>query len=356
MQNVAACSVSLWRVDATQRAGLASFLGLMLAHSLLAVPAQAAVTVGQGLVASEPVSQVTTVIVVSVDGLRSRAIRELGPQRAPVLHRLMRDGASTLNARAAREQTETLPNHASMVTSRRIKASRGGHGVTWNDTRLEPRTVHEAAGHRVASVFNKVSASGGQTALFASKQKFTLFKRSWKAAVDRFAVREGNARLVRLVRADLRQHQRAFRFVHLSRPDVVGHRRGFKSSAYLDAVASVDGLLGRIVATIENRGLSSRTVLVITSDHGGTGMSHDDPTKLANYRVPFLAWGAGVAQGADLYELNPDYANPGRRRTRYSEDRQPVRNGMVANLATDLLRLGPVRGSEHNLGQDLDIN
>jgi hypothetical protein len=66
-------------------------------------------------------------------------------------------------------------------------------------------------------------------------------------------------------------------------------------------------------------------------------------------------WGAGVANGAGLYRLNPDYADPGRRRTRYGAARQPVRNGDVANLTTDLLGLPAVRGSEHDSAQDLDV-
>lgn len=300
-------------------------------------------------------STVTTVLAVSVDGLKPWAIRTLGPERAPVLHRLIREGASTLNARTARELTDTLPNHTTMVTSRRISAASGGHGVTWNDDRLEPRTVHEAAGGRVGSMFSQVAASGGETALFAGKSKFRLFARSWPGGIDRFELREHNGRLVGLALADLREHERALRFVHLSAPDVVGHRSGFRSAAYLDAVARVDTLLGRLLATLEEPGLAGRSALVVTADHGGAAGSHRDPTKLANYRIPFLAWGVGVAPGADLYTLNPDYADPGRRRTGYATAPPPVRNGALANLVADLLGLGPVPGSEHNAAQDLDL-
>ena len=60
--------------------------------------------------------------------------------------------------------------------------------------------------------------------------------------------------------------------------------------------------------------------------------------------------------GPSLYAPEPDYANPGSRRTSYSDARQPVRNGDVANLALDLLGLGAVPGSEHDRAQDLDWN
>ena len=49
------------------------------------------------------------VLAISVDGLNSKNIRALGPKRSPARHRMMRQGAGTLNARTAREQTRTLP-------------------------------------------------------------------------------------------------------------------------------------------------------------------------------------------------------------------------------------------------------
>lgn len=305
--------------------------------------------------AAEATPRITTVIAVSIDGLNSSAIRELGPERTPVLHRLIDEGAWTLNARTEHEQTNTLPNHTGMLTGRRIAAKTGGHGVTWNDERLEPRTVQEAAGHPVSSVFNVVDSAKRDTGLFASKQKFSLFERSWDAAIDRFVVREDNDRLVRVVRADIRDRARTFRFVHLSAPDVTGHEKGFMTPAYLDAVAATDARLGRIIDAVEAKGdLADHTVLVVTADHGGKHASHRNPVKLYNYRVPFFVWGAGVARGENLYRLNDDYADPGRARTTYADDPQPVRNGDVANLVTDLLGLPAVPGSEHDAGQDLD--
>jgi hypothetical protein len=272
------------------------------------------------------------------------------------MHRLRSRGAGTLNARTEREMTVTLPNHTGMVTGRRIDADRRGHGVDWNDSRLTPRTVQAAAGHPVRSVFGVVHAAGRRSAVFASKEKFSLFERSWPHAVGRSVIRQDNARLVQLARRDLAREGRAFTFVHLSLPDIVGHESGFMSPAYLDAVAHVDRLVGRLVATVRHdRQLRGSTAVLLTADHGGLGAGHSNAARPSSYRVPFLAWGAGVTRGAGLYRLNPDYADPDTRRTRYSDRRQPVRNGDLANLATDLLGLRAVRGSEHDADQDLDV-
>jgi Type I phosphodiesterase / nucleotide pyrophosphatase len=300
---------------------------------------------------------VTRVLAVSIDGLRSSAITQLGRAGTPTLHRLMAQGASTLNARTEREMTVTLPNHTGMVTGRRIFASRGGHGVNWNDDRTRPRTVQQAAGHDVSSVFRVVHYAGRTTALFAGKTKFSLFERSWDAGVNKYRMRFDNALLTRMARVDLLQHNRGFTFLHLAAPDEAGHAHGWNSPAYRDAVRATDRRLGQLVKAINGHGrLKNHLVLLVTADHGGSGKSHGDPTRLVNYRVPFLVWGRTVARGANLYRLNRDYANPGDRRTSYSHRRQPVRNGDVANLALDLLGLGAVKGSEHNRAQNLDWN
>ena len=337
------------------RTALAPLFAAVLAATCVVSPVRA--TVGPGGASPSVDVPVASVLAVSIDGLNPRALRELGRDRAPTLYRLIDEGASTMNARTERELTVTLPNHTGMLTGRRVSAYRGGHGVTWNDDRLEPRTVQEAAGGAVPSAFSVVHDETRSTALFASKTKFTLFKRSWRSKIDRFTVRENNALLMRRVRGDLLNYDRAFRFVHFSKPDVVGHDRGFLSLAYLDAVADVDRLLGRLVAAIEDDPvLKNDLVLIVTADHGGKGNSHSDPTRYANYRVPFLAWGPGVAVNADLYELNPDYASPGTSRMSYATAPPPIRNGAIANLVTDLLGLGPMPGSEFNKAQDLDLN
>lgn len=303
----------------------------------------------------EPAGAEPRVLAISIDALNPAALRRLGPERTPALHRLLAEGAATLNARTQVESTETLPNHTSMVTGRRVRAARQGHGVTWN-THRPGTTVQGAAGHDVASVFT-VAHQGGSTAMFAAKQKFSIFQRSWPAAIDRVVIREGDDQgLMRAARADLVQVGRDFTFVHFARADAVGHASGFMSPAYLTAVQQVDALVGRLLRAIDTHPALAGTVVILTADHGGAAgeTRHDNATAYADYRIPFVVWGAGIAQG-DLYAMNPAYADPGRRRVLYS-GRQPVRNGDLANLALDLLGLGPVPGSTYDVRQELTVS
>lgn len=302
--------------------------------------------------AAGPGAVTESVVAITLDGLNPAAIRRLGRGGAPTLSRLIRQGASTMNARTAYEKTETLPNHTSMVTGRRIDARSGGHGVTWNDERKTPRTVQAAAGEPVGSVFSAVHDAGLSSSLFSSKTKFSLWLRSWPEAIDASAIVEDNKTLVTRFIDDL-STPRAFRFLHLSAPDVTGHKRGFMGTAYLRAVRRSDGQLRRVVRAVTDSGVA--TTILITSDHGGRGSGHYSPTSLGNYRIPFIAWGTGVERGADLYDLNePVFQDPRRTRTTYSE--QPVRNGDVANLALDLLGLAAVVDSEFDVAQDLELS
>jgi predicted AlkP superfamily pyrophosphatase or phosphodiesterase len=284
------------------------------------------------------------VLAISVDGLNPQAIRRLGRAGAPTFHRLIAESAGTLNARSEYELNITLPNHTSMVTSRRIDRRHDGHGVTWN-VDLPGTTVQQAAGQPVSSVFSVVHEADGDTALFSTKSKFTLFERSWPEAVDAVTIDENQARLVRLARADLVAHDREFTFLHVSLPDRAGHARGGMSPAYLDAVRATDRHLGTVLRTItRDPELSANLAVVLTADHGFQAGRRDHAAKVyANYRIPFFVWGSAIERG-DLYKLNPDYRDPGTSRPGYA-GRQPVRNGDLGNLALDLLGLDPIPGS-----------
>ena len=294
---------------------------------------------------------IDAVIAISIDGRNPNAIKKLGTRGAPTLHKLIRQGATTLNARTALELTDTLPNHTGMVTGRRIEAATGGHGVTWNDDRRTPATVQAAAGHEVSSVFDVVHDAGGGTALFASKTKFSLWERSWPDAIDTDVVVEDNKALVANFLGDLTNQTRSFRFLHLSAPDVAGHATGFMGPAYLKAVTASDRLVGKVVRAINSSPtLAGHTAIILTADHGGRGANHRAPNRAANYTIPFMVWGPDVRRG-DIYTMNPTFSNPGRAQTTYVD--VPIRNGAVANLALDLLELPPVPDSEHDFAQDL---
>lgn len=287
------------------------------------------------------------VLVISLDGLNPKALRRLGRTGAPQLWRMIDEGAFTLNARTQVEQTVTLPNHTSMVTGRRIDASRGGHGVTWNDDRLSPPTVQDAAGHDVASVFTQVHARGGRTALYSTKTKFSLWQRSWPTDLDRVGIyEEDDAKVVSTARADLAKADRDLTFVHLGAADKAGHASGWLSRPYLAAVRKLDRLVGLLLADARRKPALSDLTVVLTADHGGIpgATTHTPRNRADDYTIPFVVWGPGIDH-RNLYSVNRAYADPRGAQPSLRAKRPPIRNGNVANLALDLLGMGRVPGS-----------
>lgn len=314
-----------------------------------------------------PPDGIEQVVLVSIDGLNPKAITMLGPTGAPALYRLMAEGASTLNARTAVERTQTLPNHSSIATGRKIELP-GGHGVTFNE---DPgTTIHDAAGQYVTSAFDVVHDNGGTTALFAGKEKFAFYDRSWNEAsgaldttgpdngwdkIDSY-LRASSSSTTSTLISELASAPRDFTFMHFHEVDTVGHASGWLSPEYLAAVSAADAQIGRILdAVAADPLLAEQTVLIVSADHGGTGIVHSDASLADNYTVPLFVWGAGVDAGADLYALNPDRLDPGTTQPAYAAPVQPVRTGELANLVTEFLGLGPVPGSTFNLDQSLDV-
>ncbi len=259
------------------------------------------------------------VISISVDGLNPDAIGKLGPEGAPALYRMIRQGAYTLNARTLVESTSTLPNHTGQLTARRVASRRGGHGVSFN---ADPRgsTVHDAAGRYVASVWDVVHDHGGTTALYTSKAKFAFYDRTWNGVhgradtvgpddgrdkIDRFTFLEDETALVDQLVRDLKSAPPTYAFVHLSMTDKVGHAWGYMSDRYLAQVRVEDARVGRILRAVKRSPLlQAHALVLLTSDHGGRGRSHRDQTKTVNYTVPLLAWGPGVRH-TELYRAHP---------------------------------------------------
>ena len=324
------------------------------------------VTVDNDMGPNPPIGdEAEQVILIFVDGLKPAAVESLGPEGTPSLHRMIGEGATTLNARTVYEQTRTMPDSTSMFTGYPVDLP-DGHGVDFNVD--DGGTVHDAAGRYIPSIFDVVHDAGGRTVYLESKPKMDFFDRSWDettGAVDVVGPDDGRDKIdfySRVASGDentaaligrLDPEDPGVLVIHYREPDLTGHESGFDSAEYLDAVVEVDSLIGLILEAIaDDPALSTTTTVVLTSDHGGDIFDHADASLPQNYTIPFMVWGAGVTTG-DLYVMNPvTRSDPGVGRPNYSEP-DPVRNADAANLIADLLGLPSVAGSSINDDQSL---
>ena len=298
------------------------------------------------------------VLAVSVDGLNPEALTTLGRSGAPAFWRLIDGGASTLNARTAHELTITLPNHSGMLTGRPVSGP-SGTSVTFNVD--DGSTLEQVHGEYVPGMFDVAHDHGIGTALFAEKDKFAFLVRSWDrhhGAADVTGTDDGPDKLDRAAIAPADEllgdvtdavTSGATRLVfwHVAAPDAAGHDAGWMSPAYLDAVRDADTQLGTVLdAVTADPDLAARTTVLLTADHGGPrGADHHDDVELAaNYRIPFIAWGAGVRAGADLYALSSARTDPADSAPAYTGP-QPIRNMDLADVALGVLGLPGIDGA-----------
>ncbi len=312
------------------------------------------------------------VIHISVDGLRPDAITALGQSNLPNFYRMRTQGVFTDNARTDYDYTVTLPSHTTQLTGRGVVGATG-HNWTSNSDPDPGETLASNKGSYIAGVFDVAHDNGLRTGEYASKSKFSLFATSWDATngapdvtgtdngqnkIDVYVNTEDTADLVNTLITNMTAQPFHYVFLHLRDPDSVGHSSGWDvtpGSEYSNTIKTMDNRLGAIFSLIDgDPRLTNRTAVILTADHGGKGTDHGDPALPEDYTVPFYVWGPGVISGGDLYALNASTRlNPGTNRPPYSDLVQPIRNGEAANVALQLLGLGPVTNSTIDHAQDL---
>jgi hypothetical protein len=314
-------------------------------------------------------TQTTHAVVLTVDGLTSRALAAAAAGgTAPHLQSMIAGGSSTMNARTEAEGTGRLSTLTGLLTGRPIDPTRGGTGVGWPG---DPGgTVANAAGHYVSSMFDLVHNAGLSTALYSSTGSVKRLAKSWDAThggldpsgldngtakIDRFVTDSKDNHLVNSLVAQLSTKAPALAVAQLSALGYVGRHDGFSSPEYAAALTTTDRLVGRVAKAIAaSPELAGHTLLIVTANRGGTAKSANPTTVASVYRVPLLVTGPGVAAGGNLYAMNPQYTDPGSSNPGYDLP-SPIRNTFVADLVTKQLALPPVPGSTMGWGQDFTV-
>jgi predicted AlkP superfamily pyrophosphatase or phosphodiesterase len=229
---------------------------------------------------------VRRVILLVLDGLRPDAIERFGMTR---LAALARRGAATLNATTV-SPSVTAACMASLFTG----VSPDRHGV--NSSRFQIGRPRE----KLAPVPQVLDGAALESEAFMARVPWfmTRIARQIAKALHVNATFAGRESLEVLGAALPRLHAKrdGLMILHWPDGDDAGHRHGWMSSPYEQAVRRMDAALGGL---IEAASLfeSSDTMLIVMADHGGGGAvanDHDSAHPL-DRTIPIIFAGGGVA-------------------------------------------------------------
>ncbi len=216
------------------------------------------------------------VIIMSFDGLRADALRQVMPEALLARAAYSWEAQTTL-------PSSTMPAHASMLS-----------GVGPDIHRVRFNVWAPGRGYfTLPTVFSLTTATGKTAAAFVTKPKLLFFMRPGTVAeaehllfptYDQTAATREAMRYLPRARPHLL-------FIHLADPDDAGHARGWMSAPYMAAVRKVPDTVGIVIDVLERMLAIKDSLLIVTSDHGGHGRTHgsahpDDVT------IPWLAFGA----------------------------------------------------------------
>ncbi len=228
-------------------------------------------------------------LVITIDGLRPDAIPQAN---APNLKALIKEGAYTPAAKTV-NPPKTLPSHTSLVTGLVPQK----HLAFFNEW------TQEMGYTEFETIFTIAKKEGFTTAMFVGKDKLNFI--AAPKSIDKLKVIEYSPASVKEISKSyisyMKENLPDVALIHFPEPDIPGHKEGWMSDYYLEAIARVDTEIGKILTTLKQAGVFEKTFIVITSDHGGEGKTHkgDHPYVTT---IPWLAVGKDIKQDYSIKE------------------------------------------------------
>jgi len=234
-----------------------------------------------------PYPDVDHVVIISIDGLRPD---RLLLANTPTLRGLIARGAYTFWAKTTALGT-TLPSHTSMLTA--VKPRK--HGILWNTDLPLKAAIYP----NYPTLFELARRAGYTTAMAAGKAKFNgINKPGTIQHVDVSSKDEVEDESVTVAAESMiAAHQPEVLFIHFPAVDYAGHKYGWASVEQLATIEKVDGQVQRIFTALARAGLTERTVVMLTSDHGGAGKTHGQEDDPRSRHIPWIMVGPHVQPG-----------------------------------------------------------
>ncbi len=223
-------------------------------------------------------------ILVIIDGCRSDGLEQA---KTPNIDHMIENGAYTLNAQTVTPPI-TLPAHFSIFTSMLPQ----GHNVFTNTGSPNPSSTAK-------SIIDVAKDHGKRTAAFYSWEQFRNLSAPGSLDHSYFinsnSVENSDIEVAQAAACNLNSRSPDFCFIYFEGTDIAGHRSGFMSADYLDAIETADTALGIILNELERTNQSGSYSIILHSDHGGINHHHLE-NRPEVMTIPWIVVGPGVKQ------------------------------------------------------------
>jgi predicted AlkP superfamily pyrophosphatase or phosphodiesterase len=225
------------------------------------------------------------IILCVIDGLRPDALLQA---KVPVIRQLMVDGAYTLQAQAV-VPSISLPCHVSLFCG--VRPARHG---TLSNVWIPPQPP-------VSSLLDVAHVAGRSTASFYNWEELRDLSRPGSLDMACFRALgdpegDGDLEIGATAAAYLAERAPSLAFVYLGALDEVGHRHGWMTAPYLQALEKADRAVGMICEGLLVAGLLNGSAIFVLADHAGHERDHGAATSL-DLTIPWIASGAGIRKG-----------------------------------------------------------
>ena len=228
------------------------------------------------------------VVVIGFDGLSPNGIENAN---TPNFHKLMKEGASTMHARAALPSSSST-NWATMI----MGAGPEQHGITsndWEKNNFVLPTVVQGEDFLFPTIF-KLIHDQKKNAEIGAIYHWSGFGRLFEKSAVNYDINPETEDETALKASNyIQSKQPVFTFVHFDHVDHAGHEYGHGSPEYYKSVEKADVLLGEVLQAIASSAMANETVVIVSADHGGLGKGHGGES-LQEVEIPFIVWGKSV--------------------------------------------------------------
>lgn len=239
---------------------------------------------------NEPIAK--QVILIGSDGLGTYAFKKA---KVPTMRKMMKGGAYSLKARAVLPSSSAV-NWASILMGSGSEL----HGYTeWGSKvpELPSRIIgKEGIYPTIFSLIHKQKPNAKMGVSYTWGGIGYLFE---KNLVNLDFNGKGDVETIEKALDFIVEEKPVFTFIHLDQPDGAGHSVGHDTPAYYEAVEEIDGLVGRVLARLENENMMDDTIIILTSDHGGIDKGHGGKT-LLEVEIPWIIYGKNVPTQGEL--------------------------------------------------------